>query len=76
MHIRQQGLCFQSDMVKALDEAEKKEAEIDATESVKLGVGTHASQQLQGFLKDKTCGTAGQGGQQVQLCATAGQGGR
>ena len=32
--------------------------EIDATKSLKLGVGKFASQQLNGFLKDKCSGTA------------------
>ena len=45
--VKDRVALFQSDMVRALDVAEKKEAEIDATESLKMGVGAHASQLLQ-----------------------------
>ena len=38
--------------------AEKKDAAITADESLQLGVSPQASKQLQGFLKDKTSGTA------------------
>ena len=49
---------YEDGLVKAMLAAEKKDATITAEESSQLGVSPQASKQLQGFLKDKTSGTA------------------
>ena len=49
---------FEDTLVEAMVAAERKDTEISAEDSVKLGVSPYASKQLHGFLKDNTGGTA------------------
>ena len=49
---------FEDNLVQAMTEAEKCDAEITGEQTTKMGVSPFASRQLHGFLKDKTSGTA------------------